>query len=165
MRRRYCWWRGVVGLLLLAGVFGGCDGDDHHEDHHDGHHEGGRCALFREREPNDTAPTAQFLDPGFEGDCVIVEGDLLAATDVDSYTILIEETLNLVITVDAGPGVPFAVQLFHADTGARIFNCGIVVVPTACVVPFVVDSHDVAIDVVVTSGGGVGPYTLTLDVQ
>ena len=31
---------------------------------------------YFEQEPNDTALTAQFLDPGFEGDCVIVEGDL-----------------------------------------------------------------------------------------
>jgi hypothetical protein len=139
---------------------GGCDGDDHH----DGHGAHGRCALFQEQEPNDTAPTAQFLDPGFEGDCVIVEGALVAATDVDRYNILIEETLNLVITVDDGAGGPFAVQLFHAGTDAQFFNCGLVVMPAACVVPFVVDSRDVAVDVVVTSGGG-GPYTLTLDVQ
>jgi hypothetical protein len=150
---------------MLAGVLGGCDGDDHHDDHHDGHRARGRCALFQEQEPNDTAPTAQFLDPGFEGDCVIVEGDLVAATDVDSYNILIEEDLNLAITADNGPGVPFAVQLFDADTGARIFDCGIVVAPVACVVSFVVDSRDIDVDVVVTSGGGVGPYTMKLDVQ
>jgi hypothetical protein len=67
--------------------------------------------------------------------------------------------------VDDGAGGPFAVQLLHAGTNTPFFNCGIVVMPAACVVPFVVDSHGVAVDVVVTSGGGVGPYTLTLDVQ
>jgi hypothetical protein len=29
----------------------------------------------------------------------------------------------------------------------------------------VVDSRDIDVDVVVTSGGGVGPYTMKLDVQ
>jgi hypothetical protein len=169
MRRRYWWWRGVVGLLMLAGVLGGCDGDDHHDDHRDGHHRGGNCALFREQEPNDTEFTAQFLDPGFEGDCVIVEGDIFAPPlvplDVDNYRILIEESLTLAVSVDHSPGVNFDVLLFNADTGELILDCGIVVVPEVCSVPFVLGSFDLAVDVVVTPVVGAGPYTLTLDVQ
>jgi hypothetical protein len=154
---------------MLAGVLGGCDGDDHHDDRHDGHRGRGRCALFREQEPNDTVLSAQFLDPGFEGDCVIVEGDILAPPfappDVDSYRILIEESLILVVSVDHTPGVPFNVLLFDADTGELIFDCGTAEVSAVCEVPFVVRSRDIAIDVVVTSRIDAGPYTLTLDVQ
>ena len=65
---------------------------------------------------------------------------ILAATDVDSYHILIEEEPNLAITRGQWPRVPFTIQLFHADTGERLFDCGIVVAPVACVVSFVVDS-------------------------
>ena len=156
-----CWWRSLIGLLILAGVLGGCsEGDDDEE-----HHARGRCVLFREQEPNDTALTAQFLDPGFAGDCVIVEGALLAATDVDSYRILVEETLTLVVTVDHSPGVDFDLLLFNADTGELILDCGLSVVPEVCVVSFVVRSQDLAVDIVVTSVVGAGPYTLTLDVQ
>jgi hypothetical protein len=39
------------------------------------------------------------------------------------------------------------------------------VVPVVCVVPFVVRSRDLAVNVVVTAVVGAGPYTLTLDVQ
>jgi hypothetical protein len=144
---------------------GGCDGDDHHDDHHDRNHARGRCALFREQEPNDTESTAQFLDPGFEGDCVIVEGDILVPPDVDNYRILIEESLTLVVSVDHSPGVDFDVVLFNADTGELILDCGIAVVPEVCRVPFVLDSRDLAVDAVVTPVVGAGPYTLTLDVQ
>ena len=161
MIHRCWWWRSLIGLLILAGVLGGCSEDDDDEEHH-AH---GRCILFREREPNDTALTAQFLDPGFAGDCVIVEGDLLAATDVDSYRILVEETLTLVVTVDHSQGVDFDLLLFNADTGELILDCGLSVVPEICVVPFVVRSGDIAVDVVVISVVGAGPYTLTLDVQ
>jgi len=161
MTRRYWWWRSLVGLLVLAGVLGGCsDGDDD-----DGHHARGRCVLFGEREPNDTVLTAQFLDPGFAGDCVVVEGDLLDAIDVDSYRIVIEETLTLVVTLDHRPGVDFDIQFFNADTGELILDCGIPVVPEVCAVPFVLRAPDIAVDVVVTSVVGAGPYTLTLDVQ
>ena len=162
MTRRRWWWVSLVGLLLLAGASGGCDGDD---DDDKEHHARGRCILFGEREPNDTTLIAQILDPGFAGDCVIVEGNLFAATDVDSYAILVEETLTLVVTVDHSPEVDFDVQLLNADTGELILDCGISVVPEVCVVPFVVRTRDIAVDVVVTSVVGAGPYTLTLDVQ
>jgi hypothetical protein len=86
------WW---VGLLLLVGAVSGC-GDDDHDHHHHRH----ACVQVREVEPNDTASTAQFLDPGPAGDCVIVEGDLTTATDVDTYRIRIEESLALTVTLD-----------------------------------------------------------------
>ena len=37
--------------------------------------------------------------------------------------------------------------------------------PEVCVVPFVIHAHDIAVDVVVTSVVGAGPYTLTLEAQ
>ena len=52
-----------------------------------------------------------------------------------------------------------------ADTGELILDCGLNVVPEVCVVPFVVGSRDIAVDVVVTSFFGAGPYTLTLEAQ
>jgi hypothetical protein len=62
--------------------------------------------------------------------------------------------------------VNFNVQLLNADTGELIQDCGIAdVVPEICEVSFVVRSRDLAVDVVVTSAVGAGPYTLTLDVQ
>jgi hypothetical protein len=89
----------------------------------------------------------------------------VAATDVDSYAVLVEETLTLVVTVDHSPGVDFDVQLLDADTGQLILDCGSPVTPEVCVVPFVVRTRDIDVDVVVTSVVGAGPYTLTLDVQ
>ena len=160
MTCRY-WWGSLVGLLILAGVLGGCSDDDDDKKHH-AH---GRCVLFSEQEPNDTTLIAQILDPGFAGDCVIVEGDSLTATDVDTYAIFVEETLTLVVTLDHSPGVDFDVQLFNADTSELILDCGISVVPEICEVPFVVRSRDIAVDVVVTSVVGAGPYTLKLAVQ
>ena len=165
MRHKRWWWRNLVGLLMLAGVLGGCDGDDHDHDHHDGHHGGGACVLVGEQEPNDTALTAQFLDPGFAGDCVAVDGSLFDPFDVDNYRILIEETLTLVMTLEHSPFVDFDVQLFDADTGTLIQDCGINSVPEVCVVSFVVGSRAIAVDVVVTSFLGAGSYTLTLDAQ
>ena len=161
MTRTRRWWGSLAGLLLLAGVLGGCDGDNHDKEHH----AQGRCLFFGEREPNDTPLIAQILDPGFAGDCVIVEGNVFAATDVDIYGILVEETLTLGVTVDHSPGVDFDVQLFNADTGELLQDCGLAVVPEVYVVPLVVPSRDLAVDVVVTSVVGAGPYTLTLDVQ
>ena len=161
MTRKRWGWGSLAGLLMLAGLLGGCNGDDHNGEHH----AQGRCLVFGEREPNDTPPIAQILDPGFAGDCVIVEGNLFAATDVDIYGILIEETLTLVVTLDHSAFVDFDVQLFDADTGQLIVDCGINVVPEICVVPFVVGSRDIAVDVVVTSFLSAGSYTLTLDVQ
>jgi hypothetical protein len=70
----------------------------------------------------------------------------------------------LVVTVDHSLEVAFDVHLFNADTGELILDCGIAVVPEVCVVPFVVRSRDLTVDVVVTSVVGAGPYTLTLDV-
>jgi hypothetical protein len=161
MTRTHGWWGSLAGFLLLAGVLSGCGGDDHDEEPH----ARGRCILFDEREPNDTPPSAQILDPGFTGDCVIVEGDLFVPTDVDTYGILIEETLTLVVTIDHSPGVDFDVLLFDADTGVLLQDCGLAVVPEVCAVSFGVPAGDLAVDVVVTSVVGAGPYTLTLDVQ
>jgi hypothetical protein len=94
-----------------------------------------------------------------------VEGNLFAATDADTYAILVEKTLTLVVTVDYSPGVDFDVHLFNADTGELILDCGIAVVPEVYVVPFAVRLRALVDDVVVTSVVGAGPYTLTLDVQ
>lgn len=162
VRLRARWWRrSLAGLLLLAGIVGGCGGDDH-----DGElHTQSRCLVFGEREPNDTPPLAHILDPGFAGECVIVEGDLFTATDVDTYGIVIEETLTVVVTMEHSPFVDFDVLLFNADTGELILDCGLNVVPEVCVVPFVVRGFAIAVDVVVTSFSGAGTYTLTLDVQ
>ena len=164
MTRKRWWWGSLAGLLLLAGVLGGCDGDDH-DDHDKDHHVGGGCLLVGEREPNDTTLIAQILDPGFAGDCVSVQGNLFAAIDVDTYGIFVEETLTLVVTIDHSPGVDFDILLFNADTGELLQDCGLNVVPEVCVVPFVVGGFDIAVDVVVTSFSGAGTYTLTLDVQ
>ena len=159
-RKRWCW-RSLASLLMLAGLLGGCNGDDH-----DGEpHARRRCLVFGEREPNDTPPIAHILDPGFAGECVMVEGDLFVPTDVDIYGILIEETLTLVVTLDHSPFVDFDVLLVNAETGELILDCGLNVVPEVCVVPFVVRGFDIAVDVVVTSFSGAGTYTLTLDVQ
>ena len=159
-RKRWCW-HSLASLLMLAGLLGGCNGNDHDGEHH----ARSRCLVFGEREPNDTPPIAQILDPGFAGDCVSVEGDLFVPTDVDIYGILIEETLTLVVTLDHSPFVDFDVLLVNAETGELILDCGLNVVPEVCVVPFVVRGFDIAVDVVVTSFSGAGTYTLTLDVQ
>jgi hypothetical protein len=149
------WWGG----LLLAGVMGGCGDDDHDHHHHDG------CVQMREVEPNNTAMTAQFLDPGVAGDCVIVAGNLAAATEVDIYRILIEEPLTLAVTLDHNQGVDFAVQVVQADTGALIQNCNSAAVLDGCEVSFAVHARALPVLAVVTSVVGAGPYTLTLDVQ
>jgi hypothetical protein len=161
MKRRCWWWRSVVGLLLLAGVVGGCDGDDHD----DGRHDGTGCFLFGEQEPNATPLTAQFLGDLFGDDCVAVTGSLFDPGDVDSYRVLVQESLTLVVTLEHSPFVDFDVLLFDADTGQLIVDCGINVLPERCVVPFVVRGFDIAVDVVVTSFSGAGTYTLTLDAQ
>jgi hypothetical protein len=149
------WW---VGILIMVAAVSGCGDDDHHHHHHG-------CVQVREVEPNDTAMTAQFLDPGSAGDCVRVEGNLATATDVDTYRILIEETLTLTVTLDQSPGGDFAVQLLRADTGALLQNCSSPVVPEVCEVSFDVHAPALPVNVVVTSVVGAGPYTLTLDVQ
>ena len=161
MTRKRWGWGSLAGFLMLAGLFGGCDGDDHNGEHH----AQGRCLVFGEREPNATPLTAQFLGDLFVDDCFVVEGSLFDPVDVDSYRVFIQETLTLVVTLEHSPFVDFDVQLFNADTGELILDCGLNVVPEVCVVPFVVSSRDIAVDVVVTSFLGAGSYTLTLDVQ
>jgi hypothetical protein len=156
------WW---VGLLILAGAMSGCGDDDHDHHHHDHHHHDHACVQVREVEPNDMASTAQFLDPGPAGDCVIVNGQLAAATDVDTYRILIEESITLTVTLDQNPGGDFAVQLVQADTSSLLQNCRSPVVPEVCQVSFDVHGRALPVNVVVTSVAGAGPYTLTLDVQ
>jgi hypothetical protein len=161
MTPRQWWYGGLVGLLLLAGAVGGCNGDDHD----DGDNDIAGCFLFGEREPNATPLTAQFLGDLFVDDCFVVEGSLFDGADVDSYRVFIQETLTLVVTVEHSPFVDFDVQLFDADTGQLIVDCGITVVPEICVVPFVVRGFDIAVDVVVRSFSGAGTYTLTLDAR
>jgi hypothetical protein len=158
MRRRRWWWVGLVDLLMLAGAMTGCSGGG---DHHDGPH--GGCVLVGEQEPNATSPTAQFLGDLFIDDCVAVAGSVFDPVDVDSYRVLIPESLSLVVTIDHSPVVDFDLLLFDADTGQLILDCGLSVVPEVCVVPFVVRSRDIAVDVVVTSVVGAGSYTLTLE--
>ena len=158
MTRIRCWWVGVVSILMTAGAFGGCSEGDHDN----GHHGGGGCVLFSEVEPNATALTAQFLGSLFVDDCFVVAGSIFDVTDVDSYRVLVQESLTLVVTLDHSPLVDFDIQLFDADTRQLILDCGINVVPEVCAVPFVVSSRDIAVDVVVTSFVGAGSYTLTL---
>jgi hypothetical protein len=161
MTHRPWWYGGLVSLLLLVGAVGGCgDGD-----HDDGFPESAVCLLIGEREPNATPLTAQILDDVFIGDCFVVEGSLFDRADVDSYRVFIQETLTVVVTLEHSPLVDFDVQLFDADTGQLILDCGIDVGPESCVVPFVVRGFDIAVDVVVTSFSGAGTYTLTLDAR
>src|SRR5438105_1605059 len=153
MTRRRWWW---VGILMIAGALGGCSGGDHN----DATQGGGSCLLFREVEPNDTLSTSQFLDAIVTDDCFVVDGDLFNVADEDSYRVLVQENLTLVATLDHSPLVDLDIQLFDADTGQLIQDCGINVVPEICTVPFIVRSGDIAVDVVVTSAVGAGSYTL-----
>jgi hypothetical protein len=156
MTHRQWWYGGLVGLLLLAGAAGGCSGDGDDDN-------GAGCFLFGEVEPNATPVTAQFLGDLFVDDCGAVNGNLFDPVDVDSYRVLVQESLTLVVTLEHSQFVDFDVQLFDADTGQLIVDCGINVVPESCVVPFVVRGFDIAVDIVVTSFIGAGTYTLTLD--
>jgi len=150
------------GFLMVVGVLGGCSGGG---DHNAGGPRSSGCVLVGEQEPNATLLTAQFLGDLFVDDCVAVAGSLFDPVDVDSYRVLIQESLHLVVTLDHSPFVDFDIQLFDADTGTFILDCGSNVVPEVCVVPFAVRSRDIAVDIVVTSFGGAGTYTLTLDAQ
>ena len=161
MLRRRCW-GAMVGLLMFVGVLGGCSGGG---DHNAGSPGSSGCVLVGEQEPNATLLTAQFLGDLFVNDCVAVAGSLFDPVDVDSYRVLIQESLNLVVTLDHSPFVDFDIQLFDADTGTFILDCGSNVVPEVCVVPFAVRSRDIAVDIVITSVVGAGTYTLTLDPQ
>ncbi len=136
MTRIRGWWVGLVGFLMIAGALGGCAGGDHD----DGHHDSGGCVLFGEVEPNDTELTAQFLGDMFLDDCFLIDGSIFVALDVDSYRVLVQEDLTLVVTIDHSPLVDFDIL---------IFDCGVAGVPEVCVVSFVVRSHDIAVDVVV----------------
>jgi hypothetical protein len=152
----------LVGILMLVGAVAGCSGGG---DDDDGRTASSGCVLVREQEPNATVLTAQFLGDLFVDDCVAVAGSLFDPVDVDSYRVLVQESLNLVVTVDHSPFVDFDIQLFDADTDQLILDCGSNGVPEVCVVPFVVGSRDLAVDIVVTSVVGAGTYTLTLDAQ
>ena len=156
MTRRGWWW---VSILMIAGALGGCGDDD--EDFHV--HNG--CVLIQELEPNDTPFTADFLGDAFVGDCADVVGSLFDPADVDTSRFLVQESLSLVVTLDHSLRVDFDVQLFDAETQQLILDCGSPVVPEVCVVPFAVRSRAIAVDVVVTSVIGAGPYTLALDAQ
>ena len=92
-----------------------------------------------------------------------MDGSLFDPLDVDSYRVLVQESLTLVVTLEHSPFVDFDVQLFDADTGQLIADCGSNVVPEGCAVPFVVRGFDIVVDVVVSSVIGAGTYTLTLD--
>ncbi len=161
MTHRRRGWVDIVGILMIAGALGSCGGGDHD----DGGRAGGGCVLVRELEPNNTFLTAQFLGDMFVDDCFIVDGSIFNPADVDSYRVLVQENLTLVVTLDHSAGVDFDVQLFDADTGQLIRDCGINVVPEVCPVSFVVRGSDIAVDVVVTSFIGAGTYTLTIDAQ
>ncbi len=149
MTRRGWWW---VGLLMMAAVWSGCGGDDHH----------GRCLVFQELEPNTTVLTAQELGDLFEDDCFVVNGTILNATDQDHYRVFIREDLTLEVTLDHSAQVTFAVQLLDADTGEVILDCGTNVIPAVCVVDFDVNGFDIPVEVIVSPVSGDGPYTLTL---
>ena len=152
----------LVSILVLVGIVAGCSGGG---DHDDGHQAGGVCALVGEQEPNATVLTAQFLGDLFVDDCVGVAGSLFDPADVDSYRVLIQEPLDLVVTVDHSLLVDFDIQLFEAETGRLIVDCGSNVVPEVCVVPFAVGARALPVDIVITSFVGAGTYTLTLDAQ
>ena len=162
MTRRRWWGLDLVSILLLVGAVAGCSGGG---DHHEGAPVRSACVLVGEQEPNATFLTAQFLGDLLVGDCVAVAGSLFAPADVDSYRVVIHENLRLVVTLDHSPFVDFDTQLFNAETGELILDCGTHVVPEVCGVPFVLGVPSLAVDVVVTSVVGAGTYTLTLDAQ
>ena len=87
-RKRWCW-GSLAGLLMLAGILGGCNGDDH---------DGSRtrraavsCLASGNPMTYRRSPTSST--PGLQAMCHC-RGNLFAATDVDIYGILIEETLT-----------------------------------------------------------------------
>jgi uncharacterized protein YdeI (BOF family) len=161
MTHRRWWWVGLIGIIT-AGAMAGCSGGG---DDNDGHPANSSCVLVGEQEPNATRLTAQFLGDLLVDDCVAVAGNLFDAIDVDSYRVVLQESLDLVVTVDHSPLVDFDIQLFEAETGRLILDCGSNVVPEICVVPFAVGSSAIAVDIVITSFVGAGTYTLTLDAQ
>lgn len=161
---RMRWWVGIVGILMIAGALGGCS-EGGHVDDFDDFNGGGDCALFNEVEPNATSLSAQDLGDAFGDDCAIVAGSISNAADVDTYAVLIQASLTLVVTLDHSPAVDFDVLIFDANTGQLIRDCGSGAVPEICAVSFSVGSRAIDIDVVVVSEVGSGTYTLTLDAQ
>ena len=155
MTRSGWWW---VGILMLVGVMSGCGDDDpeHHHPHHD-------CGQSREGEPNNTPRTANFLGEAFRGDCAVVTGSLSDVTDVDTYRFLVRERLTLVVTLDHSAALHIALRFLDADTGDLLQDCDSGVAPLVCEVLFLERSHAIAVDAVVTSVSGTGPYTLALD--
>ena len=162
MIHRRWWWGGLIRILMIAGAVVGCSGGG---DQNEGHPASRGCVLVGEQEPNATFLTAQFLGDLLVGDCIAVAGSLFDPVDVDSYRVLIQQSLNLVVTLDHSPFVDFDIQLFEAQSGQLIRDCGSNVVPEVCVVHFAVGSGDLAVDIVITSVVGAGTYTLTLDTQ
>jgi hypothetical protein len=146
---------------MLAGALGGCSEGDHD----DAFLDNGACVLFSEVEPNATSLTSQDLGDAFVDDCAIVAGSISTETDVDTYAVLIRESLTLVVTLEHSPLVDFDILVFDAQTGQLIRDCGAGAVPEICAVPFGVSSHPIDVDVVVVSEVGAGTYTLTLDAQ
>lgn len=157
---RMRWWVGIISLLMIAGALGGCG-----EGGHDNGFNGDGCALFSEVEPNSTTGTAHFLDDMFIDDCFVVEGSISTAADVDNYSVLIQESLTLVVTLDHSVLVDFDILIFDADTGQLIHDCGASGVPEVCAVSFDARAGDIAVDIVVLSEDGAGTYTLTLEAQ
>jgi hypothetical protein len=157
MTRTGWWW---IGILMLVGVMSGCGDDDHeHHDHHH-HHD---CGQSREEEPNDTRRTANSLGEAFRGDCAVVVGSLSDSKDVDTFRFRVGERLTLAVTLDHDTTVDIALRFVEAETGDLIQDCGSGVGQVACDVRFSERSHDSGVAAVVTSAGGTGSYTLTLE--
>ena len=165
MTQRRRWWVRWLDILMLAGAMAGCSGDGDHDEGPPPPPPPPACVFVNEQEPNATELTAQFLGDLFVDECVAVAGSLFDPLDVDSYRVLLAESLRLVVTVDHSPFVDFDIQLFEAASGQLIADCGSNVVPETCAVSLSVGPQALAVDIVVTSVVGAGPYTLTLDAQ
>ena len=73
----------------------------------------------------------------------MVEGSLFDGADVDSYRVFVQETLTLAVTLDHSPFVDFDVQLFDADTGQLIVDCGINVINWLRVLQLALTSYSI----------------------
>ena len=165
MTRTRWWWSNLAGfLLLLVGIVSGC-GDDDHDHHHDDHRHHHDCGQSREEEPNDTRRTANSLGEAFRGDCAVVLGKLSEPQDVDTFRFRVGERLTLAVTLDHDATVTMALQFVDADTGDLLQDCGSGAGQVTCEVRFAERSQESRVAAVVTSAGGTGSYTLTLDAQ